>query len=93
MKRRISNRHRPLKKIARKRQKKQNANRELLYWIRVYVKHLVEKEKETVQASIQNGARIGASSGLVNIIVQIPINLGDSTSLNKSNENSLTNTL
>lgn len=93
MKRRLSNRHRPLKKIYRSSKKKRTGTDDFLYWIRLYIKYIVEKEKETVQASIQNGAKIGATSGLINIIVQVPINLGDSTSMSKSNGNSSTNTL
>lgn len=40
---------------------------------------------------INQSQRVGAMSGLVNIPVQIPINLGDSTAMSNSNGNSVTN--
>lgn len=44
-------------------------------------------------AIVNNAPRMGASSGLINIPIQIPINLGDATALNRSNGNSQTNVL
>jgi hypothetical protein len=42
---------------------------------------------------VNNSANIGAVSGLINIIVQVPVNTGDATTLNNSNQNSTTNAL
>lgn len=48
----------------------------------------------SAKSSVNNSATIdGPISGLINIIVQIPINAGDATSLNESNQNSTSNTL
>lgn len=33
----------------------------------------------------------GAMSGLINIVIQVPINAGDATALNKSDNNAVTN--
>jgi hypothetical protein len=45
-------------------------------------------------AHVNNEARVdGPVSGLINIIVQVPVNTGDATSLNDSNQNSLSNVL
>lgn len=45
-------------------------------------------------AEVQNGASIdGPVSGLINIILQVPVNTGDATSLNESDDNSLSNVL
>lgn len=44
-------------------------------------------------AIVNNAPRMGASSGLVNIPIQIPINLGDALAFNRSNGNSTTNVL
>lgn len=46
----------------------------------------------SVNSSVNNSAAIdGAISGLINIIVQIPVNAGDSTSLNESDQSSVSN--
>ncbi|MGA8943653.1 MAG: hypothetical protein WB502_13220 [Thermoactinomyces sp.] len=50
--------------------------------------------RSSCKSSINNAATIdGPISGLINIIVQIPINAGDATSLNESNQNAVSNTL
>ncbi|TCS93153.1 hypothetical protein [Hazenella coriacea] len=45
------------------------------------------------EAIVNNAPRMGANSGLINIPIQIPINLGDATANNRSHGNSTTNTL
>lgn len=46
----------------------------------------------SAKSSVNNSAAIdGAISGLINIIVQIPVNVGDSTTLNESDQNSISN--
>lgn len=42
-------------------------------------------------ASINQSQRVGTMSGLLNIPVQIPINLGDATAISNSRNNSVTN--
>lgn len=46
------------------------------------------------RAAVNNGATVdGPVSGLINIIIQVPVNTGDATSFDKSHENSLSNVL
>lgn len=43
-------------------------------------------------AAVNNGASVdGPVSGLINIIIQVPVNTGDATTFDKSHENSLSN--
>ncbi len=43
-------------------------------------------------ANINQSASVnGPVSGLINIIIQVPINAGDATALNNSDQNSVTN--
>lgn len=42
-------------------------------------------------AGIDQNTAVGAVSGLINIIIQIPVNAGDATALNKSDNNAVTN--
>ena len=46
------------------------------------------------RADVHNVARTGAqSAGLLNLNIQVPINLGDATSMNRSSGNSVSNLL
>ncbi|SHF40277.1 hypothetical protein SAMN05444392_12117 [Seinonella peptonophila] len=57
-------------------------------------RRIVRALKKGSSATVDNAARIdGPVSGLINIIVQVPVNLGDATSLNESDQNSLSNAL
>ncbi|TCW37374.1 hypothetical protein EDC32_10325 [Laceyella sacchari] len=47
----------------------------------------------STSSNVNNSANIGAVSGLINIIVQVPVNTGDATTLNNSDQNSTTNAL
>lgn len=50
------------------------------------------KIKRGASAKINQSASVnGPVSGLINIIVQVPVNLGDATALNDSDNNSVTN--
>lgn len=42
-------------------------------------------------ARINQSQRVGSMSGLLNIPVQVPINLGDATAISNSRNNSVTN--
>lgn len=44
-------------------------------------------------AIINQRQRVGSMSGLLNIPIQIPINLGDATAINNSRNNAVTNIL
>lgn len=44
-------------------------------------------------ASINQSQRVGSVSGLINPVIQIPINLGDATAISNSRGNSVTNLL
>lgn len=44
-------------------------------------------------ARINQSQRTGSVSGLVNPVVQIPVNLGDATAISRSRGNSVTNLL
>lgn len=50
--------------------------------------------EQSVSSKVNNAASIsGSVTGLINIIIQIPINLGDSKTNNESDENSTTEVL
>lgn len=52
------------------------------------------KQRVGTGAEIHQGASVnGAMSGLINIVIQVPINAGDATSLNESDNNAVTNLL
>jgi hypothetical protein len=63
---------------------------------RLFIKlYLLEKRIDHLQrliAKINNSASIGPVSGVGNIIVQTPANLGDVNAFNESDQNAATNT-
>jgi hypothetical protein len=51
-------------------------------------------DRDGARATVNNKASTGPqSAGVANVNVQIPINLGDATAVNRSCKNSLSNTL
>lgn len=58
-----------------------------------YIPHRRRKRRiRRTEAKINQSASVnGPVSGLINIIIQVPINAGDATALNNSDHNSVTN--
>jgi len=74
------------------RKKKHRCSKVIVVPYVVYRRRRRRLRRASTTADINQSASVnGPVSGLINIIIQIPINAGDATALNDSDNNSVTN--